>query len=91
VKLGQFRALCDREWMQEARGDVQALSLTDDSYEELRADALVNYDPVLVPMTLGPLELMNPVTRSAVKVTGGAASDTTEVCSVSGFRTIALT
>jgi hypothetical protein len=79
MKMDQFSALCDREWALKARGDVKALSLTDGSYAELQADAAIGYDPAFLPPAPGPFTLINPVTRSVVKTTGGAASDTAEV------------
>jgi hypothetical protein len=88
VKLDQFKALCNREWTQNARGDVKALSLTDASYAELSADVIMSHDPVFAPPTLGPLELVNPVTRSVVKVMAGADSDTAEVDSLPASRTV---
>ena len=88
MKLDQFGALCDREWTQEARGDVKALSLTDGSYEELQAGAAAGYDPAFLPPPPGPFELINPVTRSVVKITGGADSDTAKVCSVPESRVV---
>jgi hypothetical protein len=88
MKMDQFGALCDREWALNARGDVKALSLTDGSYGELQAGAAVGYDPAFLPPSPGPFELINPVTRSVVKITGGAASDTAEVHSVPESRTV---
>jgi hypothetical protein len=90
MTLGQFNALCDREWAQEARGDVAALSLTDCSYEELLADLHGRF-----PLNLEPAEgvartLLNPVTRSVVKVAAGAASDTAEVYAIPESRTVTL-
>jgi hypothetical protein len=115
VKLSQFYDLCDREWGQESRGDVRALSLTDASYEELRGDFTGSESSPISPAQIremqaalsglagdpawrgkvmvlppGPLELVNPVTRSVVKVTDGADSDTAEVYSVPESRIVAL-
>jgi hypothetical protein len=91
VKLSQFRKLCQREWMQERRGDVVALHLTDGSYEELYVDVLVEDDSVCVPAVPGALELVNPVTRSVVTILIGADSDTAEVYSVPEPRVVGLT
>jgi len=67
VKLAEFNDLCLREWG-EARGEVISLSLTDESYEELAADT-----------AKGTAALVNPLTRTEVKVAAGAATDTAEV------------
>ena len=77
MKLSEFRGLCDREWG-EARGDVTRLRLTDESYAELAEDALISGaggESMLLPLG----ELLNPVTRSVVKVTAGASTDLAEV------------
>ena len=67
MKLAGFNALCEREWA-EARGDVTGLRLTDESLSEFETDLLIH-----------PFDLVNPVTRSVVKVTGGASEDSAEV------------
>ena len=77
MKLTEFNALCEREWG-EACGDVTGLSLTDESRAELLDDALIQgiqADTILLPRG----ELFNPVTRSVVKITGGASEDTASV------------
>ena len=102
MKLDQFMALCEREWTQEFRGDVQALHLTADSHRELNTDVLVKgYSPghllyidreELPAIRAGAAIsiIVNPITRSEVKITGGADSDTAEVYSVPESRTVAL-
>lgn len=90
MKLDQFKALCGREWAQEARGDVKVLNLTDGSYAELGADVIMSHDSVCAPPSDEPLELVNPVTRSVVKVTSGADGDSAEVYSLPESRTVAL-
>lgn len=77
MKLSEFNDLCDREWAN-GRSDVVALRLTDESYKELAEDALIRGAagaPVLLPLG----EMLNPVTRSVVKVTGGASANLIEV------------
>ena len=103
MKLDQFKALCDREWAQEFRGDVQGLSLTAGSHRELATDVLVEgYSPghllYIDPAELSAIRagasistIVNPITRSVVKITGGADSDTAEVYSVPESRVVALT
>ena len=52
MKLAEFKDLCDREWG-EARGDVQALRLTNDSLLEFTCDVLLagaEDEPFLFPM-----------------------------------------
>lgn len=52
MKLAEFKDLCDREWG-EARGDVQALRLTNDSLLEFTCDVLLagaEDQPFLFPM-----------------------------------------
>jgi hypothetical protein len=71
VKLDQFKLLCDREWRQERRGDVTTLNLTAASLAELETDLIVNPDD-RCHSVLDPFALVNPVTRSPVKVTGGS-------------------
>jgi hypothetical protein len=100
VKLTEFNALCDREWRQEFKGDVVALSLTDDSYRELDRDVIINGTQYPRPLFIDKSELpaiqagggigivMNPITRSVVKFTGGADRDTAEVYSVPESRTV---
>ena len=79
MKLSQFRALCVREWEQEGnRGDVIALQLTDDSLAELEADLLVDPDERFRSV-LDPFALVNPITRSFVRVAGGDTWDWFEV------------
>ena len=103
MKLDEFKALCDREWSRESRGDVQALNLTADSHRELCTDVLVKgYErgPLLhidreeLPVVRAGASIstiVNPVTRSVVKITGGADTDTAEVYSVPESRVVALT
>ena len=77
MKLTEFNTLCDREWG-EARGDVIGLRLTDESLSEFETDLLIHPDDRCRSL-LNPFELVNPVTRSVVKVTGGASVDAVEV------------
>jgi hypothetical protein len=70
VTLDQFSALCDREWAN-GRGDVVGLRLTDGSYGELAREVLAGSLPLDA--------IVNPVTRSAVKVASGASADLAEV------------
>jgi hypothetical protein len=92
LKYDEFAGLCDREWLKGADkmefGDVTALSLTDESLAELSGEAFaVSTDslPAGFPPPGGAdvgvlvTEAVNPVTRSAVKITGGAESDTATV------------
>jgi len=92
VKLSQFRALCDREWRQESRGDVTALHLTDDSYAELQREAIMDGEfPGCCELFIekagaadarhgtAAVSFQNPVTRSPVKITGGGTWDWMEV------------
>jgi len=101
VKLDQFKALCDREWRQEgARGDITALNLTNDSHRELSTDVLVEgYSPGhllfidsedLPAIRAGAsiTTIVNPITCSVIKITGGADTDTAEVYSVPESRTV---
>ena len=90
MKLAEFHALCEREW-REARGDVTGLNLTEDSRRELVNDVLINgaQDSLLLLIEKSELsairagagisEVTNPITRSAVKITGGASVDSAEV------------
>lgn len=100
MKLEQFNALCDREWHQEFKGDVVALSLTDDSYQELDRDVIIDGTQYPRALLIDKSELpaiaagggigivMNPFTRTVVKFTGGADKDTAEVYSVQESRTV---
>ncbi len=81
MKLTEFRELCQREWG-EARSDIVGLRLTDESYAELASDVLTAAEPIGWPMTLSAepaCEVVNPVTRSVVKVARGADADSAEV------------
>ena len=90
MKLSEFKDLCDREWG-EARGDVIGLALTDESYEELTTEALLEREGRTFSLLVADSELaairageaipslLNPVTLSAVKVTKGASIDSAEV------------
>ena len=100
MKLAEFNALCDREWHQEFKGDVVALSLTDDSYRELDRDVIIDGTQYPRALLIDESELpairagggigivMNPFTRTVVKFTGGAERDTAEVHSVPESRTV---
>lgn len=82
MKLSDFNELCRQEWMQEDRGDVIALNLTDISWMELAADAIAEEPPeswAPIHRPAGANELVNPVTRSVVTIENGAASDTAMV------------
>lgn len=93
MRLEQFKALCAREWAQEFRGDVQALNLTGDSHRELATDVLIEgytpgpllcIDQAELPAIRAGASIstiVNPITRSVVRITGGADSDTAEVYS----------
>ena len=95
MKLGEYKDLCDREWS-EARGDVQALHLTNGSLLELSCEILLagaEDEPWLFPMI--PLitsedvadiragavcrEILNPITRSVVRISGDSGQDMAEV------------
>lgn len=90
MKYAEFTALCQQEWLN-GHGDLTGLSLTDESYQELAVDAII--DPaVIVPtvlrireedlpaMSAGELtELVNPVTRSTVRAVGGASIDMMQI------------
>ncbi len=100
MKLDEFKALCDREWAQEFRGDITVLNLTDESHRELSTDVLVEgYSPghllfvdkdELPAIRAGaPIStIVNPITRSVIKIVGGADSDTAEVYAVPESRTV---
>ena len=77
MKLAEFSALCEREWG-EARGDVIVLYLTDESLSEFKTDLLIHPDDQCRTL-LNPSDLVNPITRSVVKVAGGASVDSAEV------------
>ena len=102
MKLDQFKALCDREWNQEgARGDITVLNLTSESQRELSTDVLVNgyspghllfIDSADVPAIRAGASIstiVNPITRSVIKIVGGANSDTAEVYAVPESRVVA--
>ena len=90
MKLAEFKALCEREWG-EARGDVIGLHLTADSRRELATDVLVEgYSPghllyidreevAAIRAGASISTIVNPITRSVVKITGGAGEDSAEV------------
>lgn len=93
MKLTEYRELCEREWG-EARGDVTGLHLTDESYEELLRDVLMDggrTHPVPLILNIGKSELaalragesfpplLNHITRTQVKVTKGAGEDKAQV------------
>ena len=67
MKIAEFEDLCLREWG-EARGEIISLSMTDESLEELRGE-----------VGPGVIGLLNPITHSLVKLSGGAGTDTAEV------------
>jgi hypothetical protein len=90
VKLAEFNAICEREW-REAHGDVMGLNLTDDSRQELVNDVLTSdtFDSCLLLIEESDLpairagagigSVTNPITRTVVKITGGASVDSAEV------------
>lgn len=57
-----------------------------DALSDLAGDPAWHGKVMVLPP--GPLELVNPVTRSVVKVTDGADTDTAEVHSVPESRTV---
>lgn len=80
MKLDEFDRVCGREWDAQPRGDVIRLDLTDASRYELTVDvasrggiAAMQSDAETAHAT-GVLltRLLNPVTRSVVRVAGGA-------------------
>lgn len=84
MKLDQFNDLCQRLWGENGVfSDVIALHLTGESQAELSADAAtsgpveINGGPFETGTRVGVRcdEITNPVTRSVVKVTGGADED----------------
>jgi hypothetical protein len=93
VKLDQFRTLCHSEWHSDLRGDVQALRLTGPSLAELTAEVLADPEQSVMPtilritpeqaenMTAGAslTEIVNPVTKSTVRVNLAPDRDTAEV------------
>jgi hypothetical protein len=92
MKVSDFTQLCDRHWCGSPRGDVIELALTLESACELADDAAEKPSPWVTAMSkddpfgsgLPDIELMNPITRSAVHVIGGAVSDTAIVSYGSG-------
>jgi hypothetical protein len=65
VKLDQFHDVCQQRW-EDAHGDVQELYLTEDSYDELWEDILVNRTrPVSL---LNVSAILNSATRSEVRI-----------------------
>lgn len=90
MNLDQFNALCEHEWGHGgAFNDVVALHLTDESLADLSGDIANNGSPFDYalgnpfgdepkPVAVGfrASEVVNPVTRTVVKVTGGAGEDT---------------
>ncbi len=90
MKLAWFNKLCDALWTGKTRGDVTAISLTDDSYQELLTDVVTAASLLATSHTQNPLmpgmparaglgEMVNPVTRSPVQVSGGADRDSVTV------------
>lgn len=64
MKLNKFNELCQKKW--EGHGDVQELHLREESYDELWCDILVDgARPVSI---LNPTAVLNPVTRSEVRI-----------------------
>ena len=101
MKLDQFKALCDREWSQEgSRGDITVLNLTDESHLELSNDMLMAGAEGSHILYIDKSELadiagggavstiVNPITRSVIKIVGGADSDTAEVYAIPESRIV---
>lgn len=100
MKLAAFKDLCDREWAKDQHGDVQALHLTNSSLMELTCDVLLagSSDPFLFP--LEPLigsddikgkpvgavcrDILNPITRTVIHISGDSDRDFAEVYSMPG-------
>jgi hypothetical protein len=82
VKIAEFNALCDREWAN-GRGDVTGLHLTDESFAELSLEALREAESAPLDVMLGAKPaasaVVNPVTRTVVKVQCGSVEDRAEV------------
>jgi hypothetical protein len=83
MNLHDFTELCQREWRERPPGDVVELALTFDSLRSLSAEAAESSSQwvtkvllVNTPFGYPEVELVNPVTRSAVNVIGGAVIDT---------------
>lgn len=77
MKLEQFNKLCDMQWSQEIHGDVIKLELTNAGLVELTEDCLASgasfteLDEIQqVAVGASVAELINPVTRTSVKVVG---------------------
>lgn len=100
MKLDQFNDFCQRMWGNSGVfSDVVALHLTDESQAELSANAIngsaFDYqldspfggEPKTTTAGLRVDKLVNPVTRSVVKVTGGADEDTATVQAGIDFST----
>ena len=66
MRYDQFTVLCGSQWA-DNWADVTAVNLTNLSLAELAAG---------VPPGVSATDLINPVTRSFVKVTGGGYADT---------------
>lgn len=65
MKLDKFHEICQEKW-DNGRGDVQEIHLREESFDELWKDILVNRTrPVSI---LNATALLNPVTRSEVKI-----------------------
>lgn len=72
MKLDKFYDVCRERW-DDAHGDVQELHLTEDSYDELWKDILVNRTrPVSL---LNVSAILNPLTRSEVRIRITKSSD----------------
>lgn len=100
MKLDQFNDLCDRMWHHSGVfSDVIALHLTDESHAEFSADAIggsafdyqldnpFDGEPKTTTAGLRVDKFVNPVTRTTVKVTGGADEDTATVQTGIDFST----
>ncbi len=89
MKLADFHDLCQREWEQH-RGDILELRLTDESREELTVDVLLDgaQSQMILYITKEDIEtirggaiscVVNPITRTAVKLASGAPWDSATV------------
>lgn len=89
MKLAEFHDLCEREW-ESRRGDILDLHLTNESREELTVDVLLNgaQSQMILYITKEDIEtirggaitcVVNPITRTAVKLASGAPWDSATV------------
>jgi hypothetical protein len=74
VKLAQFNQLCQSEWDND-RGVVAELWLSQDSFDELYTDIFVNRSGSVI-IVHPHWDIINPITREAVKVKTCDSGDT---------------